>query len=546
MNWFLNLTTKIKLSIGFGILFLLIVVMYLNTQMQLDTLWQNQKAQYEVDHKAITSILHIRGGIANIRLGAITALATSSSSKSDESNQNMAVAIEQTQNELATFDTLITKWKQGDLVNYSIELKNRFSEFVKTAQDVLRLLSTNQTEQAKKIIFSIQKERFAKIDALINKLYVITDTRISEKIKNSEQAYSTAIILSIILGLFAALFSIAAIFVFNKIISAPLNKIVTISSNIATGDLSVALEKNGNKDEFGLMTTSFNTMLKSLRNMIQDVSETINVLSSSSIQISSSSSQLAASANETATSVTETTSTVEEVRQTSNITNAKAKQVAESSQRATQASAIGKKYTDETIEGINKVGTQMETIADSIIKLSEQSRAISDIISTVNDLAEQTNLLAVNASIEAARAGEQGKGFVVVAQEIKSLADQSKQATSQVKTILNDIQHAIGAAVMATEQGSKMVEAGIKQSTQTGNAILSITESINEASQLAVQISASSQEQSVGMDQVALAMENIKYASVQNAQTTKQLETSAQSLKDMGTKLKELVQNYKV
>ena len=133
----------------------------------------------------------------------------------------------------------------------------------------------------------------------------------------------------------------------------------------------------------------------------------------------------------------------------------------------------------ESIEVMNRIREQMESIAESIVRLSEQGQTIGEIIATVNDLAEQSNLLAVNAAIEAARAGEQGKGFAVVAQEVKSLAEQSKQATAQVRAILGDIQKATNSAVMATEQGSKAVEAGVAQSTQAGEAIRLLAESIS-------------------------------------------------------------------
>jgi len=220
--------------------------------------------------------------------------------------------------------------------------------------------------------------------------------------------------------------------------------------------------------------------------------------------------------------------------------------VAESSQRAVQVSQTGRQSTRDTVEGINKIGTQMESIAESIIKLSEQSRAIAEIIASVNDLAEQTNLLSVNASIEAAKAGEQGKGFAVVAQEIKNLADQSKQSTTQVRTILNDIQNAISGAVMSTEQGNKAVDSTIIQSGQTATAIETLSKTIEEAAQAAIQIAASSQQQSVGMDQTVRAMENIKLASTQNAATTKQLESASHILNDMGQKLKQLIDQFKV
>ena len=189
---------------------------------------------------------------------------------------------------------------------------------------------------------------------------------------------------------------------------------------------------------------------------------------------------------------------------------------------------------EETLAGMNRIREQMEFIAGSIVRLSEQSQAIGEIIATVNDLAEQSNLLAVNAAIEAAKAGEQGKGFAVVAQEVKSLAEQSKQATAQVRGILGDVQKATSAAVMATEQGSKVVEAGVKQSAEVNEAIRQLGESIAEAAQASTQIAASSQQQVVGMDQVAQAMESIKVASAQNVAGTKQAEAAAQQLHEPG------------
>src|SRR5262249_1331739 len=153
--------------------------------------------------------------------------------------------------------------------------------------------------------------------------------------------------------------------------------------------------------------------------------------------------------------------------------------------------------------------------AENIMRLSEQGQAISEIIATVDDLAAQSNLLAVNAAIEAAKAGEHGRGFSVVAQEVKNLAEQSKHATTQVCGILSDIQKATGNAVMATEQSSKAVEDGVKQSTQAGESIQQLAGNVNISAQAATQIAATNQQQFVGMDQVASAMENIKLASTQ-------------------------------
>jgi methyl-accepting chemotaxis protein len=204
------------------------------------------------------------------------------------------------------------------------------------------------------------------------------------------------------------------------------------------------------------------------------------------------------------------------------------------------------KSIEDTVNGMNRIREQMESIADMVVRLSEQSQAIGEIIATVNDIAEQSNLLAVNASIEAAKAGEHGKGFAVVAQEIRSLAAQSKQATTQVRNILFDVQKAIGSAVMATEQGSKAVEEGVKLSTQAGESIDILAESVTEVTNAGIQIAASSQQQLIGMDQVVSAMENIRESSLQTASSTKQTEKAAHDLHNLGQRLQEIVKLYRV
>jgi PAS domain S-box-containing protein len=282
-----------------------------------------------------------------------------------------------------------------------------------------------------------------------------------------------------------------------------------------------------------------------LSNILIEVKETVNVLNASSSEILAATTQVASGTAETATAISETSTTVEEVQQAVKQTVEKAKNVANSAQRMAQVSQNGQKAVEETVKGMNRICEQMDSIAQTVIRLSEQSQSIGGIIASVTEIADQSNLLAVNAAIEAAKAGDQGKGFAVVAQEIKNLAGQSKQATSQVRNILNDIQKATGAAVMATEQGSKAVEAGVKQAAQAGEAIRKLAESSNEAVQATTQIVASSQQQVVGMDQIGLAMQNINQAGTETAVSMVQSEKSAKSLNELGQKLKEMVKRFK-
>jgi PAS domain S-box-containing protein len=281
-----------------------------------------------------------------------------------------------------------------------------------------------------------------------------------------------------------------------------------------------------------------------LTNVLEEVKETINILASSSTQILAATTQVATGTAETATAISETSTTVIEVQQASKQSSQKAKNVADSAQRVVQVFQNGQKAVEETINGINNIQEQMNSIAQTVIRLSEQSQSIGGIIASVTDIADQSNLLSVNAAIEAAKAGEQGRGFAVVAQEIKNLAGQSKQSTLKVRNILNDIQRITGAAVMATEQGSKAVELGLKQSIQAGEAIRVLAESSNEAVQAAIQIVASSQQQVVGMDQIGIAIQNINQAGTETAVSMVQAEKSARNLYDLSQKLKAVIEKF--
>ncbi|MGQ3685978.1 MAG: methyl-accepting chemotaxis protein [Candidatus Loosdrechtia sp.] len=277
------------------------------------------------------------------------------------------------------------------------------------------------------------------------------------------------------------------------------------------------------------------------RGIVNPIREGVNVLNSSAIEIFSVTRQVAVSTAETAAAVAEATTTAEEVKQTAQVSVQKAAYVSESAQKTVQISQGGRRSVEDAIGGMNRIGRQMESIAESIVRLDEQNQTIREIVATVDDLAEQTNLLSVNAAIEAAKAGDAGKGFAVVAQEIRNLAEQSKQATARVRDILNKIQKATSTAVIATEEGSKAVASGIKQSSNAGETIRMLAESIAEAAQAASQIVASCQQQTIGMDQVASAMENIKQASTQNAEGTKRVEVTAENLRELGYKLKQMI-----
>ncbi|WP_252274143.1 CHASE3 domain-containing protein [Pseudomonas subflava] len=322
-----------------------------------------------------------------------------------------------------------------------------------------------------------------------------------------------------------------------------LRQMAESARQIAAGNLTIEVQPQSSGD---LLGNAFAQMLVDLRQINGDIRSGIEVLTDSASEIAAGSYQIAAGTAETATAISETSTTVEEIKQTAMLSSQRALSVSQTAQRSIQVSQDGRRAVDEVSEGMRRIHQQMELVGENITRLAEQVQTIGEIIATVNDLAEQSNLLAVNASIEAAKAGEQGKGFSVVAQEVKSLAEQSKQATVQVRGILGEIQRATSSTVLAAEQGSRAVSEGVKQSGQAGEAIRLLSLSIDEGAQAVAEIAVSAQQQLAGMDQLVQAMESIREASAQNMSSSKQAEAAAQGLQRLGQKMKDMLARFQI
>lgn len=318
--------------------------------------------------------------------------------------------------------------------------------------------------------------------------------------------------------------------------------LMALAQRIAEGDLTVRVDP---QSYMGSVGQALEEMVDSLREMNHEISGGVAVLASSATTILSGASQVASGAADSASAVTQAVITMAETKQTALIASEKAQHVSEAAQRAAQVSQLGQESVDDAVARMLHIREHMGQIAASTIKLTEHAMMIGEIIATVNDLADQSNLLAVNASIEAAKAGEQGLGFGVVAQEVRSLAQQSKQATVQVRSILNDIGKAISGAVQTAEQGAQAVESGVKQSKAAGESIRQLAESIAESAQAAAQIAVSAQQQLAGIDQLAQAMDDISASATRNAESTRETEAAAQSLHELGQTLERVMRRYK-
>jgi methyl-accepting chemotaxis protein len=278
---------------------------------------------------------------------------------------------------------------------------------------------------------------------------------------------------------------------------------------------------------------------------IENLSSFSSSLADATTAIVTATAQQSATSSEQATSVQEVSATVAEVKQTSIQALDHASKVISSAEGAVVASKEGTQAVEESIHGMHDIQRQVEAIAEKILSLSEQTQQIGEIIQSVNEIAEQSKLLALNAAIEAARAGEHGKGFSVVASEIRTLADQSKQATNQVRGILGEIQKATNSAVIATEEGGKKVDAGVALANSAGENIHRLSQAIGESADSGRLISSSSQQQTAGVEQIAVAMQQISQATRDALAAVKRTEEVAHSLRQLSGNMDSLIESFK-
>lgn len=337
-----------------------------------------------------------------------------------------------------------------------------------------------------------------------------------------------------------------------RVIDHTLNSYIRVLEKVADGDLRERLDLSGvdatSNEGRMLMRVgkSINVMLDRIQHIVSEITRTLRRLDADTQQILDATSRQITMANEQDAVVTETTATVNEVRATVTETAERAQSVAETAQVSVDISRGGIDAVSETISGMDLIRRRVEDIADNILVLSEHTQQIGEIIAAVNNLADQSRMLALNASVEAARAGEEGKGFAVVAMEVRNLADQNRDATVQVREILGEIQRATNAAVMVTEEGSKGVDQGQSLVNTAGDSIRNLAGAIEEAAMAAMQIAASTRQQTIGMDQLTQAMRTIKHATTETVSSTMQVEASVQRLREAADRVNDVLAGLKL
>jgi methyl-accepting chemotaxis protein len=337
---------------------------------------------------------------------------------------------------------------------------------------------------------------------------------------------------------------ILAIFI-QRSITIPLEQFGKVVDRVGQGDLTQQAEASRG-DELGDLGRSLNRMIAALRDVASQTRGAAENLNAATAEILATTQQQAASTSQQAAAVQEANATMAEITQSGAQISDRAKQVAAAAEATSSASSAGVQSVRTTSSTMESIREQAEAVAEHVIALSEKTQAIGEIITTVNDIAEQSHLLALNAAIQAAAAGEHGRSFSVVANEMKNLAGQSKQATVQVRSILGDIQKAITNSVMLTEEAVKRVESGRQQADVAEQAIRELTGNIEESVRAFQQIVAGGSQQQIGFEQVTQAFRSIGIAAQETATGTKQSEKAASNLSALAAQLRAAVERYRL
>jgi len=314
----------------------------------------------------------------------------------------------------------------------------------------------------------------------------------------------------------------------------------------AKGDLSAELFVENKNDLIGRLFTGFNQVVDNIRNIIIKVTEAVQATASAANQISSSTEEMAAGAQQQSSQTHEVASAVEQMTKTIYETTKNTGQATDASKNAGKVAKDGGNVVDETIAGMNRIAEVVKQSADTVQALGKSSDQIGEIVQVIDDIADQTNLLALNAAIEAARAGEQGRGFAVVADEVRKLAERTTKATKEIATMIKQIQKDTYDAVESMNEGTKQVEAGKSLAEKAGSSLEEIIVGAEQVVDIVTQVAAASEEQSSAAEQISKNIEAISSVTQESASGIQQIAHASEDLNRLTLNLQELVAQFKI
>ncbi|MBI5847922.1 MAG: methyl-accepting chemotaxis protein [Nitrospirae bacterium] len=430
-----------------------------------------------------------------------------------------------------------------DIYNAFIRAKQEYDPAMNT---FVALMMSGRIDEAKRLrlvdIRKMQRERYM---PAIENIIKYEEKMTKQAGSDAEAAKSRALTLVIAFALSAMLLSFILGVLITRSISGPLKVAKDAAERVAAGDLTVNVTVD-RKDEIGELNKTIGAMIVNLQNIVSRIKEAANSIMAGSEELSSNSSQITRGMSEQTERASQIATASAEMSQTVLDIAKNASSIAASSSTAQTQSDDGELIVRKTAEEVQDIA-QTVSIASQLIKsLGARSTQIGEIVNVIKDIADQTNLLALNAAIEAARAGEQGRGFAVVADEVRKLAEKTSKATTEIGGMITTIQNETEKAVEAMAQSHRKVAIGVDLSKQAGGSLKKITESIHELQLMVHQIATATEEMAAVSETISSDIEGVASVSKDTLASAEQIVDSSTNLSRLASGLKEIVKRFKL
>jgi len=416
--------------------------------------------------------------------------------------------------------------------------------YIEPEDEFLKLVEAGDMAKAKAELLDKARPAQLKYINALNAFIENNTKGATQFIADSRKAVSTGQVATGIMGLLALLGSIVLAIVLTRSILADIKHASDVVSRLGHGDLTMTMDADAT-DETGLLkATQYTT--EQLRLIVTEVKSAADTVASASTELSAGSEQMSRTTREQAARSGQIASATAEMSQTVQEVARNAEAISQAATKSSDTARKGGEIVGKAVEEVKAIAQTISDSAETMRSLGDISNQIGTIVGVIEDIADQTNLLALNAAIEAARAGEQGRGFAVVADEVRKLAERTAGATSEIGTMIKRVQSEVGRAVTSTEHATKQVDAGVEYSITAGEALKTIVSSVDDLQSMIRSIASATEEMSTTSDQISGDLQGIAGSSGEMSASSEQVSRSSEELASLATGLQRTVQQFRM